>query len=276
MGPGEDRFSTHFEGGKWNDLSSTEGSWKTAFENGFTAACSSGSQRTMSAWRQWQWSPIVDWTHPSAVLLRDFTKVISQDGDLRETPISVFGSSPIELGLGIALHSLDVDVEPDQFYVVAQKLAREARLTIGCGRSPYLQIVPPGVFRASRTWISRAEVVVLNGVSLRFAHPMDIIIGKLFRLEEKDYRGIDRIIQETGRPTRDDVHYYLTNYTDLFSTKSEDLKRFCDNVETFCAYREWEMIQANEIRDRVQNEIQEIYSEGDSVRKRMEDAFGSE
>lgn len=229
----------------------------------------------MSTWNQWEWSPEIDFQSRSGLVLKKFCEAISTSADYREIYINLFGSAPLELGLHIALNSNDIDIEPDHFYIEIQKKVKEAHL--GIGKSiPYIQVAHPGVFKAARSWVNRSETRSIHGIQLRFAHPIDIIIGKLFRLETKDFEGIDRIIQEVGRPTRDDFLFYLNHHPDIFSFRHEMVKKFCDNLEVYSTYRSWELIPANQLFAHYLKITNQIYSEGEKTSHRLQEAFGED
>lgn len=229
----------------------------------------------MSAWNKWEWCPEIDFQSRSGVVLKKFCEVISPSPDYREIYINVFGSAPIELGLHIAINSNDIDIEPDLYYIEIQKKVKEENLGIGKS-TPYIQVAHPGVFKSARSWVDRSETRSIDGIQLRFAHPIDIIIGKLFRLETKDFEGIDRIIKETGRPTRDDLLFYLKNHPDVFGFRHEIVKKFCDNIEVYSAYRNWLPIPANDLFEVYLKITNKIYTEGNKTSNRLQEAFGED
>jgi hypothetical protein len=72
-------------------------------------------------------------------------------------------------------------------------------------------------FRTSPKWKDRAFLEVRGNVTLRFAHPMDILIGKLNRLEEKDLKAFYLVRDETGEPAEQSLLQELREAPDLFS-----------------------------------------------------------
>jgi hypothetical protein len=54
------------------------------------------------------------------------------------------------------------------------------------------------------------------------AHPLDILIGKLDRLDAKDLKAFERTIQLTGHPTADELKRELQNAVDLFRPAFDD------------------------------------------------------
>ena len=72
-----------------------------------------------------------------------------------------------------------------------------------------------------------------DNVTLTIPHPIDILIGKLGRLDAKDLRAFERVIQLTGHPTRLELQAELQNAVDLFRPAFDDdsPNRFPDNVQ---------------------------------------------
>ena len=63
--------------------------------------------------------------------------------------------------------------------------------------------------RTSPRWRTRAATVQLDNVTLTIPHPLDILIGKLSRLEAKDVKAFERVIQLSGHPTADELRSEL-------------------------------------------------------------------
>jgi hypothetical protein len=79
--------------------------------------------------------------------------------------------------------------------------------------------VEPGFelsFRTSPKWRHRARTLQRGQVTLTIPHPLDILIGKLDRLEAKDVKAFQRVIELTGHPTADEFKSELQNAMDLF------------------------------------------------------------
>jgi hypothetical protein len=101
----------------------------------------------------------------------------------------------------------------------------------------------------SPRWRQRAVTVRRENVALTIPHPMDILIGKLNRLEPKDVRAFERVIQLTGHPTAAELQAELQNAVDLFRPAFEDdsPNQFPENVR-----RLWREVFQSEIDVRVQ------------------------
>ncbi len=54
------------------------------------------------------------------------------------------------------------------------------------------------------------------------------------------------------------------------------LKKFCDNLEVYSAYRNWELIPANELFAHYLKITNQIYSEGEKTSHRLQEAFGED
>jgi hypothetical protein len=70
-------------------------------------------------------------------------------------------------------------------------------------------------------------------VTLRFAHPIDILIGKIHRLEPKDLKAFELVRAITGEPTETALLQELRDAPDLFSLAhmpAEGEKAFSENV----------------------------------------------
>ena len=77
-------------------------------------------------------------------------------------------------------------------------------------------------FRTSPRWRQRAVTAQRENVLLTVPHPLDILIGKLSRLEPKDLRAFERVIQLTGHPTASELLAELQNAVDLFRPAFEE------------------------------------------------------
>jgi hypothetical protein len=130
---------------------------------------------------------------------------------------------------------LDIDIIPDQFHAYLAEKTRQWGFASG---RPHLQVCLPTLFGAGTSWKDRSASFKLGQIELWMAHPMDVVIGKLFRFNEKDLRDIDALAASIQRPTADDYSFYLRQNTDVLApgTKHEAL---LGNIETLFAYRGW-------------------------------------
>jgi hypothetical protein len=138
--------------------------------------------------------------------------------------------------------SADVDVFSDEDEDLSPFVAA-ANLDKRHG-GPYLE---PGFklsFRSSPDWSRRAKVVQRRNVVLTLPHPLDILIGKLSRLDLKDLKAFERVVQITGHPTAEEFKVELQNAVDLFRPAFEDDSPNCYPENT---RRLWQEIYHAEI-----------------------------
>lgn len=77
-----------------------------------------------------------------------------------------------------------------------------------------------GTFRTSLDWRIRAHSERLGNVEILFPHPIDILLSKISRGEEKDFEAFEEVISKTGHPTEEElvdsliraVHLYRPGY----------------------------------------------------------------
>ncbi|MBI4024622.1 MAG: hypothetical protein HY360_06545 [Verrucomicrobia bacterium] len=156
-----------------------------------------------------RWQPVLDWNTPAGRLLDDLLRALPSES---KPVITVFGSAPIQMGVDSGLLSADVDLFADQDLkeIVAQNsLGRDQR-------DIYIQVCDELNFRTSPKWRDRAFTIQRGGCTIRFPHPVDILIAKLHRLADKDLRAFEIVIQKTGHPTEAELIADLQDAVDLF------------------------------------------------------------
>ena len=162
------------------------------------------------------WSPIIDWETPAGKTLRKLFAALPAE---RQHSLTLFGSSPIQLAIEPTFSSNDVDLFAGEWGETYEELkAIVERVGLGKGQKPdvYVQVCVPGNFRTSPRWLKRAWTTQLGNVSLTLPHPIDILIAKLPRLEDKDLRAFRLVIERTGHPTEDDLRHELQAAVDLY------------------------------------------------------------
>lgn len=163
------------------------------------------------------WASEIDWATPAGELLKRFVAALPAD---RPFHITVFGSAPLQMTVDRNLLSGDVDVFSDDDEDLAPIVE-----TAGLDKSRgglYLEAGFELSFRTSPRWRQRAKIVHLGQVALTFPHPIDILIGKLNRLEPKDMEAFKRVIELTGHPTVSELRVELQNAVDLFRPAFDD------------------------------------------------------
>jgi hypothetical protein len=180
----------------------------------------------MTSTKNW-WAGEIDWTTPAGQLLQKFLAALPKD---RPFHLTLYGSAPLQLTVDRQLMSGDVDLFSDDDEDLSA-LVTAAKLDKTHGGF-YLE---PGFelsFRTSPRWRQRAKTVLLGKVTLTIPHPLDILIGKLDRLDAKDLKAFERTIQLTGHPTAVELKRELQNAVDLFRPAFDDdaPNRYPENV----------------------------------------------
>jgi hypothetical protein len=140
---------------------------------------------------------------------------MSERGLVMTRPILVFGSAPLQIYLDPAFLSADVDVAVSEREDELKALVEE--IGLGKGQATfYVEVVPAYIFRAGQKWRERARTVTLEGVAFLFPEPMDILLAKLRRLDEKDLRAFELVREKTGHPTEEELIGELRDAYDLF------------------------------------------------------------
>lgn len=182
----------------------------------------------MSSTASWGWwRGEVDWNTPAGRLLRQFFATLPEG---REHRLVLYGSAPLQLTLNRGWLSADVDFFSDDDDDLSG-LVQQAGLAKGQADF-YLE---PGFRLSFRTTVrmpERARNERLGHVTVIIPHPLDILIGKLDRLEEKDLLAFRRVIELTGHPTRAEFQHELQEAVDLFrpSFDEEAPNRYPENA----------------------------------------------
>ena len=164
----------------------------------------------MPSIKNW-WAGEIDWTTPAGRLLQKFLTALPKDRPFRFT---IYGSAPLQLTVDRQLMSGDVDLFSDDDEDLAALVS-----AAGLDKTHGGFYLEPGFelsFRTSPRWRQRARTVQRDNVTLTIPHPLDILIGKLDRLDAKDLKAFERTIQLTGHPTADELKRELQNAVDLF------------------------------------------------------------
>jgi hypothetical protein len=142
-------------------------------------------------------------------------KLFAAIGPESRPTITLFGSAPLQLTLEPGFTSADVDLFCDE----AQEeilAAIEAAHLVKSGGEFYIQCCWEGNFRTSPRWRMRAARIPCGHVTLVLPHPMDILIAKLHRYEEKDRRAFVLVRERTGHPTEQELLTELQYAVDLY------------------------------------------------------------
>jgi hypothetical protein len=129
--------------------------------------------------------------------------------------ITLFGSSPLQLALEPGFTSADVDLFCDEAQDEILAAIEAAHLAKVEGEF-YIQCCWEGNFRTSPRWRMRAAKIPCGHVTLVLPHPIDILIAKLHRYEEKDRRAFELVVERTGHPTEQELLTELQYSVDLY------------------------------------------------------------
>ena len=162
------------------------------------------------------WTPQIDWDTPAGRALKVLFAALPVD---RPYSITLFGSSPLQLGIERTFTSADVDLFAGEWGEISEEVAAavtRAGLAKEQGAEPYVQVCVESNFKTSPLWPRRAWSTQVGNVRLTLPHPIDILIAKLHRLEEKDLRAFRLVIERTGHPTEDEMRRELRASVDLY------------------------------------------------------------
>ncbi len=157
-----------------------------------------------------QWSRQLDLDTPSGRLLKKLAAALPKDRSFR---ITIFGSSPLQIGIDSSLLSGDVDLFSDE-----EQLADCVKAAgLGMGQAtPFVQVCSELNFRTSPRWRARTQSFQVEHCTFVLPHPIDILIAKLNRLEDKDLRAFRLVLDGTGHPTEAELIAELQLAVDLF------------------------------------------------------------
>lgn len=165
-----------------------------------------------------------DWETPAGRALVALAAAIQRKRLVLQHPIAVFGSAPLQICIDPAFLSADVDVfltsgPDDELKALVEEIG------LGKGKAAYyIEVVPGYIFRPGPNWRERAMPVTLNGVAFLFPDPLDILLAKLRRLEEKDIRAFELVLKKTNHPTQEELTRELRAAYDLFYFQKDGRK----------------------------------------------------
>jgi hypothetical protein len=187
------------------------------------------------------WAGSIDLTTRAAQLLKQLVTILPQN---REFVITVFDSAPIQICVDSSLTSADVDVFSD--FEALRKLVDKSDLAQNKAEF-YVQVSSELNFRTSPRWKGRTQRTRIGNCTFIFPHPIDILIAKLNRLDDKDVRAFRTVIAKTGHPTEAELIKELQLAVDLFrpsfdEEQGHDMANNCRRL--------WPLIYGREIDPR--------------------------
>ena len=170
----------------------------------------------MTSTENW-WPGEIDWATPAGELIQKFLATLPAN---RPFHFTLYGSAPLQLTVDRQLMSGDVDLfsDDDEDLSALIAAAKLDKTHGGFHLEPGFELS----FRTSPRWRQRAKIVRRGNVTLTIPHPLDILIGKLDRLDAKDLKAFARTIELTGHPTAEELKRELQNAVDLFRPAFDD------------------------------------------------------
>jgi hypothetical protein len=187
------------------------------------------------------WTSSLELETPAGRMLRQLASLLPKG---REFTITVFGSAPLQIAVDPTLTSADVDVFSD--FEALDEIVHQAGL--GTGQADfYIQVSSELNFRTSPRWKGRTQSVRIGNCTFIFPHPIDILIAKLNRLDEKDVRAFRSVLAKTNHPTEAELIKELQLAVDLFrpsfdEEQGHDMANNCRRL--------WPLIYGREIDPR--------------------------
>ncbi len=159
------------------------------------------------------WTPTIDWDSEAG---QSILRLISA---LPNKPIllTIYGSAPLQMTLDNSFLSADVDIAvPYDLGIEMQDAVKSLGLSYGQSKC-YIQTTPEGAFRTSPKWRDRCFTHKIGEIQIRFPHPVDILIGKMNRMEEKDFKAFQLVQSITGHPSENELIKELREAVELYS-----------------------------------------------------------
>ena len=155
------------------------------------------------------WRPVLNWDTPAGRVINRLVDALPPD---RAWKIILFGSSPLQLALDPNFLSGDVDIIPPSD---VETYCRQAGLLKG-QTTIYVEPCAVTAFTASADWMLRACEVQRRHVAFILPHPIDILVSKIKRLEEKDLNAFRLVRAKTGHPTEAELLVALRRVVDIY------------------------------------------------------------
>jgi len=152
---------------------------------------------------------ILNWDSPNGQLLKTFIERLPQD---RPIVLNVFGSTPLQMRLDPSFLSGDVDIFTSEDL---SGILQDLRLGKEHAK-PYIELVPETIFITTPAWRDRAAKEVFGNVTVYIAGPLDVLVGKLKRLEAKDMKAFDLVKARTGGPSEVELKEALRLVVDMY------------------------------------------------------------
>jgi hypothetical protein len=155
------------------------------------------------------WTSKIHWETPAGIALQKLIACLPKENPIQ---LFVFGSSPLQLGLEPSFLSADVDLFSNEDLSAYIRLAGLEK-----GKAEvYIEQTPANVFLASPAWTGRAFRAEFGNVVVMLAHPIDVLVGKIKRLEAKDLNAYKLVYSLTGHPLESEMIKALQEIVDVY------------------------------------------------------------
>jgi hypothetical protein len=149
------------------------------------------------------------------------------------TRITLFGSAALQISIDSEFLSEAVDCfGPSDL----KKLVYDHGLSKS-SRKPYVRVWHDLNFQTSPHWLTRAYNFPLEGRIVVIPHPIDVLIAKLTRLEERDMKAFKLVYEKTGHPTEEGMIDALQSAVDLFRPRFDEEETVDMKVTTQILWR---------------------------------------
>lgn len=156
------------------------------------------------------WQPQINWECTAGQVLK---RLFAALPPAPPVTITLFGSAPLQLTLEPGFVSADIDLFSESNIVEATvQTAHLGKNSVGV----YIQCCWEGNFRAGPRWRLRAASLACENVTLIIPHPIDLLIAKLHRYEEKDRNAFRLVRERTRHPTEQELLTELQFAVDLY------------------------------------------------------------
>jgi hypothetical protein len=150
------------------------------------------------SWSNEFWRPEINWQTPAGQLLEKLVDCLPADRPWR---IIVFASS---LSRVVVIAQYDLE-----------SFCRAAGLLEGQARH-YVELCTAAAFTVSADLTNRACEIQRRHVAFVLPHPIDILVAKIKRLDEKDLRAFHLVRDKLGHPTEDEMINALRRVVDIY------------------------------------------------------------
>ncbi len=163
-----------------------------------------------------KWCPDLNGNTPAGEMLKAVAKALPED---RHWQITVFGSAPLQIGLDKSFLSADVDITGD---ADIEAHMRNASLLKGQRDGIFVHVCPHNTFRTCPDWHGRAAKIEVGHVTFTLPHPIDILVSKLTRLEDKDLDCFALLKKNHGFPDEATLLAALKKAVDIYRPQFDE------------------------------------------------------